>query len=71
MALKRASRAALKAASAIARIVASGKLISSKLRKVVSHGGHVGFDNLRRCVDLRVSKTSCRNMSFVLFGLND
>jgi hypothetical protein len=37
----------------------------------IATGGHFGFDDLRRSVDLRVSRTSCRNISFGLIGLND
>jgi hypothetical protein len=55
----------------MARIFASGKLISSKLKGCISTAGHIGFDDLRRSVDLHVPKTNRRNMNFGFSGLND
>lgn len=52
----------------------------SRLRKIelkqieegrVSTDSHVGFDDLRRSVDLRIGKPRGRSMMLRLFGLND
>lgn len=68
------SRAAINAASAIALTVASGKLSSSRLGKVVSRPiVIIGFNDLRRGVDLRSGKPRSwtRVILLRLFRLND